>query len=233
MKSNFRIKLLEFKTIETLPEAWTLNDYKALLEAMDYGDISDIADTDLKDMCLMFLSENAPEDAAMIILNYCFDERLNAGQKQNLSHEMQDEKMWEEYSDLSLHETFFNAHQLLYHAYNGKFPHPEAVNFKIEISTKNSPSLHILDENTEATLLRLLVQGMPENTLISRLYDEQLETGAFNEAKDIVWQFTKQVKDANTYEFSIISSAYWFKDLKYSEDFDALINYLDANIHNN
>ena len=233
MNTTFNIKLIEFKTIQELPEAWTLADYKALLNLMEYGDISEISDEDLADMCLMYLSENEPEEAASIILNYIFEERLNSGQKDNLSHEMLDEKMYEEYADISMHEEFFNVHQLLYKAYNGKFPNPEAVSFKIEISSKNIQSLSIFDERVEATLLRLLAQGMPKNTLINRLYDEQLETGDFSEANDIIWQLSKKSTETNSLVFSITSSSYWFKDLKYIEDFDAAINLLDNPINNN
>lgn len=233
MNTTFNIKLIEFKTIQELPEAWTLADYKALLDIMEYGDISEISDEELADMCLMYLSENEPEEAASIILNYIFEERLNSGQKDNLSHEMLDEKMYEEYADISMHEEFFNVHQLLYKAYNGKFPNPEAVSFKIEISSKNIQSLSIFDERAEATLLRLLAQGMPKNTLINRLYDEQLETGDFSEANDIIWQLSKKSTETNSLVFSITSSSYWFKDLKYIEDFDAAINLLDNPINNN
>lgn len=232
MKNTFNIKVLEFKIIEELPNAWNFDSYKNLLNVMEYGDISDIADNDLKDMCLMYLSENDPEESAAIVLDYIFNERLNSGQKDNLSNEMIDEKMYEEYADIAMHEEFFNIHQLLYKAYNGKFPHPEAVSFKIEISSKNKQSLSIFDEQTEATLLRLLVQGMPDNTLIKRLYDEQLEKGKFNEAKDIIWQLTKQSNELDTFIFSITSSAYWFKDLKYADDFDVEIShdvYVDDN----
>ena len=232
MKSLFNIKLLEFKTIDELPEAWTINDYKALLNAMEYGDISDIKDEEIQEMCLMYLSDNETEDAASIILDYVFNERLNAGQKENLSHEMLDEKVWEEYADISLHEAFFNVHQILYKAYNGKFPHPEAVSFQFEVSAKNSHILNMLNENTEASILRLLVQGMPENTLINRLYDEQLEAGPFEEAKDIIWQIKKQPSASNNFVYSIISSSYWFKDLKYAEVYEAELKDLDIDINN-
>ncbi|PTM08121.1 MAG: hypothetical protein DA407_08875 [Bacteroidetes bacterium] len=233
MNKNFNIKLLKFQTINELSNAWDSNSYKELLDIMEYGDISDISENELKDMCLMCLSDNNPEEAAEIILNYIFDDRLNDGQIENLSNEMLDEKMWEEYADIKLHEEFFNVHQLLYEAYSGKFPHPEAITFQIEISTENAADLKIIDQNTEAILLRLIVKGMPENTLINRLYDEQLETGKFEEAKHIIWQLKKENNSPNSVIFNVVSSSYWFKDFKYAEDFTAIINQLDTNINNN
>ena len=224
MTTKFNIQLLKFQTLNELPNAWNYNQYKELLDIMEYGDISDIPEHELKEMCLMCLSDNDPREAAEIILKYIFDERLNDGQIENLSNDMLDEKMWEEYADISLHEEFFNVHQLLYEAYNGKFPHPEAVSFQIEVNTKDPEDFRSFHQNTEAELLRLIVKGMPENTLINRLYDEQLENGSFDEAKHIIWQLKKESNSSNNLVFSIISSSYWFKDLKYVDAFEAQLN---------
>ena len=222
MQFPFKVELVKFSTITELPNAWNDTDYKALLEIMDYGDVSDISPNELKETCLILLSENEPEEAAQIILKYVFQERLSSGQISNLSNEMQDEKMWEEYADVAFHELFFNATQLLYETYNGKFPHPEAVQFKVKVTAKNKEDLLVFNSQTEVPLIRLLAKGMPKNTLINRLYDEQLEEGAFQEAKDIIWQLEKEPIDNNTIIFSVISSAYWFKDIKYVEDFEAV-----------
>ena len=221
MKTAFNIELLKFSTIYELPNGWTSFNYKELLEAMDYGDTSDIAENELKEMCLMSLSDNEPEEAAKIVLEYVFKDRFNEGQKHNLSHEMLDESMWEEYADLAEHEEFFNVHQLLYQAYNGKFPYPEAVQFKIQITTKNAEDLKVFDENSEPLIIRLLAQGMPENTIINRLFSENLKGGSFKEAKDIIWQLKKEKSTENSIVFEIVSSEYWFKDIKYANGFDA------------
>jgi hypothetical protein len=221
MTPLFKVELLKFSTITELSNAWNESTYKELLEIMDYGDTSDISLNDLKETCLILLSENEPEEAAEIILKYIFKHRLTAGQISNLSNEMQDEKMWEEYADLSFHEDFFNATQLLYETYNGKFPHPEAVQFKIKLFAKNNEDLLIFNSNAEATLIRLLVKGMPENTLINRLYKEEIAGNEFKEAKDIIWQLEKEEIDVNSLVFTITSSLYWFKDFKYVEDFEA------------
>ncbi len=223
MKTTFNIELLKFSTIYELPNGWNSLNYKELLEAMDYGDASDLAENELKEMCLMSLSDNEPEEAAKIVLEYVFKDRFNAGQINNLSHEMLDESMWEEYADLAEHEEFFNVHQLLYQAYNGKFPYPEAVQFKIQITTKNKENLEIFDENSEPLIIRLLAQGMPENTIINRLFSENLKGGQFKEAKDIIWQLKKENSTENSIVFEIVSSEYWFKDLKYANGFDAEI----------
>jgi hypothetical protein len=167
----------------------------------------------------MSLSEYTPEEAAEYVLKYIFQGRLNSGQMQNLSHEMQDEKMWEEYADLFLHEEFFNVGQLLYNAFNNKFPLPKALRIIIGISTKDVDDLNVFDSDTEMEVLKLLTQGMPEGTLIKRLFGDELKSGQFDEAKDIIWQINKEEARGNSLVFNIISSVYWLHDLKYFEPF--------------
>lgn len=221
MKTIFDVQISKFTTIEELPSAWTDQNYKDLLEVMEYKNISEIATSDLKEMCMMAITDNEPDESAKIVIDYIFNDKLNDGQKDNLSHEMIEEKMWEEYADLSFHESFFNAGQFLYQAYNGKFPHPEAVKFNITITGKNTNELAVFNDAAEATLLRLITNGMPSNTLINRLYKEQLEGETFNEAKNIIWQIKKLGTEGHSISFEIISSLYWFHDLKFVNGFKA------------
>lgn len=223
MKLHFTLEPYKFETIEELPSAWNDDSYKKLLDAMEYGDTSDLSPQELKEMCLLSLSDNEPDEAAKIVLEYIFGERLSKGQIDNISHEMMDEKVWEEYAELSMHEEFFNATQLLYQAFNGKFPYPEALRFKIKLTPKEKVGMKVFEKDTEVAVIRLLVQGMPKNTLINRLFDEQLEEGEFTDAKDIIWQYQKEVGEENSLIFEIISSTYWFRDLKYVETFEAVL----------
>jgi hypothetical protein len=217
----FTVEPQKFTTISELPNAWNDQNYKELLEQMDFDDISGIAANELKEMCMMSLTDNEPAEAAKIVLEYLFSERLTPGQIDNLSNEMLDEMMWEEYADLSLHEEFFNATQFLYEAFNGKFPHPEAVRFQVKVTANKEEDLEILKRHPEAPLIRLLVNGMPRNTLINRLFEDQLSGEEFKEAKDILWQLKMQPEGTNAILFDIISSEYWFRDFKYVEDFEA------------
>ncbi len=224
MKLNFTIVPLKFAIITVLPNSWQNEDYLKLLEQMEYGDTTDLTDAEVKEMCLLSLADNEPEAAAKIVLAHLFGSRLKSGQIENLSHEMIDEKMWEEYAELSLHETFFNATQLLYEAFNGTFPHPEAAGFKVKISPKEKMAQSVFDKNTEIVLIRLLVQGMPQNTLINRLFEDQMQEGAFEDAKDIIWQYKMELEDDGSMVFEIISSLYWFHDFKYADTYTAALN---------
>lgn len=220
MKTLYNVTILDFSTINELPDAWDDKKFIDILDVLEYGDTSEIIQSEIKDMCLMALTDNEPDEAANILLDYVFAERLTKGQKDNLSHEMQDEKIWEEYADLSMHEEFFNVTQLLYQAYNGKFPYPEAVKFQVKITVKNTHELDLFSSDTEANLLRLIVKGMPENTLLNRLFKDEINGDTFPEAKDIIWQLKTIANDSISITFEAISSEYWFNDLKFVSSVD-------------
>ncbi|WP_339652104.1 hypothetical protein [uncultured Maribacter sp.] len=221
MKKSFNVTRVSFKTISELPGYWTETKYLHLLDLMDFDNLTGLEKSEIKDMCLMSLTDNEPEDAAKIVLNYVFGNRLNKGQIDNLSNEMLEEKLWEEYADLSLHEEFFAVHQLLYDAFEGTFPHPEAVSFQIKIQEMAKNSLTLFENYPEAPLVRLLANGLPENSVINRLFDDKLEGEQFQEAKDILWQLKINKNDNNELIADVISSHYWFKDLKYVDGFEA------------
>ncbi len=221
MQNNFNVEIKNYKSIHALPDYWDSKKYKDLLNIMEYGDIADLSDQELKEMCFLSLADNEPEQAAKIILSYIFEEDLTEGQINNLSHEMLSEKLWEEYADINLHEKLYNAHQILFDAYNGKFPNTEAVSFNIIIFHEDGQQLDIFKvEHNYSAIVRLLAQGMPENTLISRLYKDEIKSHNFSEAKDIIWQLNLKEQRSNSFNFEVISSNYWFKDLKYIEQFE-------------
>ncbi len=220
MNTLYTVEITNFETILALPNSWDNNKYKDLLEVMEYGDISEIPDAELKDMCYMSIADNEPEEAAKLILGYVFNDRLNSGQIDNLSNEMREEKMWEEYAEIGYHEDFFNTGQILYDAFNGKFPHPEAVKFEVKITSDKLKDLLIDNKISEAALIRLLAQGMPEHTLINRLFTEQLSSESFVEAENIIWQMKTEIQSDNTALINVISSKYFFQDLKYVEAFE-------------
>lgn len=223
MKITYTVEILDFDTIDTLPNAWDNQNYKDILGLLDFGDISTLKPSELKEMAMLALTDREPNDAAKVLLDYIFEERLNEGQKDNLSHEMLNEKMWEEYAEIAMHEEFFNIGQLLYQAYNGKFPHPEAAQFQLKVSAKKKADLAIFDTQTETNILRLATQGMPPNTLINRLYKEELENANLEESENIIWQLKELTNEENFVTFNIISSMYWFHDLKFVDRFDAVL----------
>lgn len=155
----------------------------------------------------MAISDFEPSDAAEIVLKYKLNNILKEGQIQNLSHEMLEDKVAEEYSDISLHYPLFNINQLLFKAYNGKFPKTLAAIIDIELSFVGS-----LTVNKEI-VLRTISDLLAENSLLKRLFNEQLDSEKeLKDAESIIWE----LKPTGENNYQLISSDYWFN----KEDFD-------------
>lgn len=60
---------------------------------------------------------------------------------------------------------------------------------------------------------------MPKNTLLNRLFSEQLEGQDFQDAKDIIWQYKGGALGGKPMVIEVISSVYWFHDLKFTVPF--------------
>jgi len=218
---NFTVERLSFNTLTELPNFWQPQDYKALLLETGYDNPDEIEPAELKAMALMALTDLEPAEAAQLVLGYLFAEQLTTGQIENLAHQMLTEKLWEENPELSQHAGFYRATQLLYEAYNGKFPRAEAVQFQVQLTAETPEDVAVFATQPEAPLLRLLAQGMPDNTLLKRLFHEQLAGTSFPEAPSIIWQLKTVSQADKTAVFDVVSSAYWLDDFKYADTYPA------------
>jgi hypothetical protein len=195
---KYFVKINGVKSTDKLEGAWNNDDFKELLERFEFPDAEQIKPAELKEYLFMAISDYEPNEAAAVLLDYKLSDVLNEGQIDNLSHEMLRAKVAETYTDIHLHQDLFNINQLLYEAYNGKFP-PVKVNIvQFEITDEH----HAPVEITKETALKALSQGLSENNLLNRLFSDQLEGKApFPEAEGIVWDLQK--KDNNAYSITI------------------------------
>jgi hypothetical protein len=214
---SFKVEILSFNTITELPGSWETTDYLALLNSMDYANPEEIKESELKEMCLMALTDYEPAESAKIVLDYVIQDRLTDGQIENLSHEILTEKLWEEYPELSLHPDLFRATQLLYQAYNGKFPRTEAVQFQMKITGDTS----VFEESAAAPVVRLLAAGMSDHSLIHRLFADQVAGTTFKEAESILWQLNTITSEADSVTYEVVSSSYWLDEIKYADSYEA------------
>lgn len=223
MKFNYQVTPISINTLHELPNDWTLTDYRALLDLTD-NDSADIPDAEVKEMTFMALSDLEKPEAAQLVLEYLAGEILSKGQIQNAAHEMEDEKLWDEFADVSMHRTFFSTGSLLYQAFNGGFPRPEAMEIKVSVTPKKESDKKALQEMDASFLLRLLAPGLDSHALIQRLFDEQLAGTSFPEAEHIIWQ--KNLSRANldgSFILSLISSKNWFEDFAPAETYACTI----------
>ncbi len=204
---KFTIKLKNIKSISKIEGSWTHEDYINLLGLFDYDDAKSVPEAELFEMLSLAISDFEPDEAAKIVLKYRLSNILNDGQINNLSHEMLEDKVAEEYPDISLHYPLFKINQLLYDAYNGKFPKTLASVIDFELSSDEK-----IEVNKEI-VLRTMSDLLSEKSLLKRLFNTQLDSDTeLKDAESIIWELKST--GANTYQ--IISSDYWLN----REDFD-------------
>jgi hypothetical protein len=119
---KYLVKINDIKSTDELEGAWNNDDFKEILVRFEFPDAEQIKTPELKEYLFMAISDYEPGEAAAILLDYKLSDRLAEGQIDNLSHEMLRVKVSENYTDIRLHHDLFNINQLLYKAYNGKFP---------------------------------------------------------------------------------------------------------------
>ncbi|MCF8367529.1 MAG: hypothetical protein K9G76_00710 [Bacteroidales bacterium] len=206
---NFTIRLKNIKSIDKIDGYWNKQDYINLLELFNFPDAKNLPDADLFDMLSMAISDYEPEEAAEVVLKYKLSNILKEGQIKNLSNEMLEDKIAEEYPDISLHFPLFNINQLLYDAYNGKFPRTLASVIDFELVFKSKIEI------TKEIVLRTISDMLSEKSLLKRLYNEQLDSDKeLNDAEGIIWEL--KLTGENT--FRLITSDYWLNNEDFEKD---------------
>lgn len=130
---KFKITLNKTTTVEEIENYWSNQDYVNLLELFSFPDANTIKPENLREMLFMAIGDFEPNEAAEIVLTYKLSESLNEGQIAQISNDMLLDKVCEEYPEIDLHYDLFSINQLLFKAYNGKFPNAKAtvVDFSI------------------------------------------------------------------------------------------------------
>lgn len=200
MKFNITIK--NVTTVEEIPNYWQNQDYINLLELFDFPDADTVKKENLMEMLQMAITDFEPNEAAAIVLSYKLSERLTDGQIAQISNDMLLDKVSEEYPEIDLHYDLFNINQLLYKAFNGKFPNAKAtiVDFTM-VSTDGFDQ-----EITKEIVLKSFNNGISDRNLIKRLFSEQLSTDKeFVEADAVLWELNK----IDSTNYTITTSEYW------------------------
>lgn len=211
---NYLTKIINVATVDEIEGAWTSDDYIKLLEAFDFPDADALKAEELRGMLFLAMSDFEPPEAAKVLLNYRLADQLNEGQMDQLAHEMLNDKVSEEYPDIALHHALFDVNQLLYKAYNGKFPcaHASVITFEM---TPNTPPV------TKEIVLKAFAGHLAGSNVIKRLFAPQLSGDEpFGETENVVWELRPQ--DDGSYE--LITSTYWLDGDDFTDEtFEAVV----------
>jgi hypothetical protein len=227
MKHKFNVTLQKSTALTEIPGDWKTKDYVQILELTDYGDFDDLNEQEVKGMAVLSLADLEKNEAAELLMGYVFPvDALTPGQIQNASHEMEDEKLWEEYPEPAQHRNFFRIGSLLYRAYNGKFPKPDARKLTIHVVPEQNAD-RLMKKPTPAFVVRLLAAGMNDHALLHRLYEDELKSEYFKAATNIIWSTKSTPNGDGSYQFDILSSDYWLEAFDPANTYEC-IAYPDA-----
>jgi len=210
---KYHVIINSIKSVDQLPNAWSHEDYIKLLNEFGFDDAEGSSPDELLDLLFMAISDFEPEDAAAIVLSYKLSEELNENQIEQMSHDMQLDKISEEYADIALHHKLFNINQLLHKAYNGTFPSAKATIIEFEISPKK--------EITKENVLKALNATLANNNVIKRLFANQLAgKEEFDEAESIIWKLEPNSENG----YTLITSEYWISKDEFNDaEFDVTV----------
>ncbi|MEY8021811.1 hypothetical protein AB8P51_13325 [Muriicola sp. SD30] len=230
--NKYTVELLQLKTVQEIPGAWNGEQFRGLLRHLEYDGVEEIPEDELKDMASMALSDFEKEEAVEKVLEFRLGDKLNKGQRKNLANEMQEDPLWVEYSDLSLHEELFHVGCMLFWTFPRNFPSPEIAKLVLKISSSHPDSKINLITPTPSFLCRILKDGMDEFTIMNRLFDENLKGNTFPEAEHIIWQMEASAFESgtNSVTITLYSSWNWVEDLKGVQEFESAA-YADGQIN--
>ena len=195
---KYKIEIKNIQTVDEIQEYWTKEDYVKLLEKFNYPDAEDSKAENLRELLFMAITDFEPAEAARLVLDYKLGDHLSEGQIEQISNDMLIDTVCEEYPEMELQSTLFHITQLLFKAYNGKFPSSSATIIECSITP--------LDKNndtdlTKEMLLRLFNDGLSDRNIIKRLFDEQMNGSVeFTEAESIIWDL--QISKDNSYKIT-------------------------------
>lgn len=214
---KFQIKINSFNSLDEVSDYWSKDDYIQLLGLFGFPDAESADEGTLKELLQMAITDYEPNEAAAIVLEYKLSEELNKGQIDQISNDMLLDKIAEEYPEINLHGTLFHINQLLYKAFNGKFPNTKASQFECTITPQDkNGNIEITKEVT----LKLLKDGLSDSNLVKRLFGDKMNgSTAFPEAEDILWE----LETTDGQNFKILTSEYWLKqDDLIAEEFEGV-----------
>lgn len=211
---KFHVIINRIKSVEELEGAWSKQDYAQLLEQFGLEESTESTTEELRELLFMAISDYEPTEVAEIVLEYRLSDHLNKNQISQISHEMLEDKISEEYADISLHHDLFNVNRLLFKAFNGKFPNTKATIIEFEMTSNQAGNHKISKEEVIKAFDKTLVG----NHAIKRLFSDQIAgKESFDEAEGIIWKLDNT--EGNSY--ILTTSEYWMSKEDFTEaEFD-------------
>lgn len=209
---NYQVVIKNIDTVNEVEGYWSDEDFIQLLGKFNYPDGSTAEKSSLPELLEMAISDYEANEAAAIVLEYKLGEELTEGQVEQISNNMLIDKVCEEYPEIHMQGTLFHINQLLFKAYNGKFPNAKASIVHFSMTPTDVEAQKLTAEN----VLKLLNKGLSDRNLIKRLFENQISQNIpFPEAESIIWELTTE----DNINYDLVTSENWInkEDINESE----------------
>ncbi len=216
MAIQFDVEVIDMSEVYDTPQSWCEKDYHQLLEAMDMDGFETTQGNELTEMAVMALQDLEFEDAADAVLVYKLKNTVSMGVRQNIAQDfLEGGHPWEEYSDIALHHRLFEVGVLLYKAFPASCAKPQIIKLTLNIKSDQPEARNIFSKAPAPSFVaRLLADGMDEDSILERLFENQLVSHTFPEAASVIWQsiYTDLKEDGKiSANLVIYSSQHWLK----------------------
>ncbi len=203
---NYQVIIKRIDTVNEVEGYWSDQDLIQLLDKFNYPDGVTAEKKNLPELLEMAISDYEPSEAAEIVLAYKFSEELNEGQIQQIAHNMLIDKVCEEYPEIHMQGRLFHTNQLLFKAYNGKFPNAKASVVHFSMQPQQNEVTKVL---TKENVLKLVNNGLSDRNLIKRLFDDQMTQNIpFPEAEGIIWE----LNTTDNLNYTLVTSENWINN---------------------
>ncbi|WP_242412071.1 hypothetical protein [Flavobacterium sp. Root186] len=221
---NYQVVIKNIDTVNEVEGYWSDEDFIQLLEKFNYPDGATAEKSSLPELLEMAISDYEPNEAAQIVLEYKLGEELTEGQIEQISNNMLIDKVCEEYPEIHMQGTLFHVNQLLFKAYNGKFPNAKASVVHFSMTPTDGETQKLTAEN----ILKLLNNGLSDRNLIKRLFENQMSQNIpFPEAESIIWELTTE-DDIN---YNLVTSENWInKDDVTASEFESILEEVEDEV---
>jgi hypothetical protein len=209
---NYQVVIKNIDTVNEVEGYWSDEDFIQLLGKFNYPDGATAEKSSLPELLEMAISDYEANEAAAIVLEYKLGEELTEGQVEQISNNMLIDKVCEEYPEIHMQGTLFHINQLLFKAYNGKFPNAKASIVHFSMTPTDGEAQKLTAEN----VLKLLNKGLSDRNLIKRLFENQISQNIpFPEAESIIWELTTE----DNINYDLVTSENWInkEDINESE----------------
>ena len=189
-------EVIACEVVHELPGDWDAAALQRLLADREV-EAEGATGADLLDLVLMALGDLEPHAAGVAVLHAVFGEDMPAGVRANLASDLDGDRPWENFADVSRQAGIFSAVVLLQKAFPRLYGKPDATRAKVAFQAPTAAEAELLASAPAATILRALGPGVGPRSILNRLYGESLLAEEFPEAEHILWRGSLRIDDAD------------------------------------